>query len=135
MSGLQHSTREEANARCNSCAIGLSWVENYLFGNRCVLCAETRQRIGLINLVCLVILDWIIYNSILGIASQEYAPLVVRGSLGACGFFDINQLRTVKDRIRFLFELKRCAKRMSRTLAASAKFDIPLRGIFKEKGE
>jgi len=122
MTDLQHSTREEPNARCNACAIGLSWIENFFYGNRCVLCAKHKRRISLLRLIALVVLDRMIYNALMDVNSpvmpdegwtEENVPLIyaqVRASLGECGFYDSNQLRTVKDRIVFLRALKRCCK-------------------------
>lgn len=110
MTDLHHSTREEPNARCNVCSLGLSWVENYLYGNRCVLCAETKQRIGLWRLIALVVMDWLIYRKILSFSTHPDARMTVRGSLGEAGYFDPNQIRLVSEKFRFLRILRQCVK-------------------------
>lgn len=112
MTDLQHSTREEPNARCNVCAMGLSWVESFLYGNRCVLCVEHKQKINLITLLALVIFDWIIYNVLLKISKRENAKMILIGSLGEVGYFDLNQIRTISGKVVFLLALKRCARRL-----------------------
>jgi hypothetical protein len=113
MTDLQHSTREESNARCNVCSMGLSWVENYLYGNRCVLCAGTKQRMGLWRLIALVVMDWLIYRKILSFSAHPDAKMTVIGSLGEIGYFDLNQIRSITEKVKFLRILHQCAKHLT----------------------
>jgi hypothetical protein len=92
--------------------MGLSWVENYLYGNRCALCAEDKKKISLLSLLGLVFLDWMIYNAIVRLSKHEDAKMILIGSLGEAGYFDLNQIRSVAEKARFLRIFKRCAKRM-----------------------
>ena len=109
---MQHSTREEANSRCNICAIGLSWIENYLYGNRCVVCADILLTINPFTTTMLVLVDWWIYQEIMKVRQRPDVKFILIGSLGECGFHDPNQARTIWDKFRVLIAIKGCLKRL-----------------------
>ena len=107
MTDLQHSTREEPNSRCNVCTLGLSWIENYLYGNRCALCADNPKRIGIWATLSLVYMDWLIYKQTLRLRNNPDALMDLKGAMGELGYFDPNQIRSVSEKARFLRTLKR----------------------------
>ena len=109
---MEMSDREESNAKCHQCSVGLTYAEHTLYGNRCVFCSFTFTRIGFSRFVANAVMDWLIYNAIvdLVILKGPDGRMDLLGALGVLGYTDINQVKTVWGKIRLWWELRGMVK-------------------------
>lgn len=104
---MYRTTIEENNAKCNVCSAGLSMIEVMLYGNRCYFCVETKRNVGIIELMTMCYYDWRIYQTIWRLTDRvEGDRMSLLGCLGAIGYTDINQVKSVKDKKALLKELR-----------------------------
>lgn len=104
------SSCEESNAKCSACSSGLSTIEIMLYGNRCVFCKVGICNIGLIEFLRLCYYDWRIYQELLNRMNKDEARHDLLGCLGVLGYFDINQVKTIKAKRDLLKELREFGK-------------------------
>lgn len=103
------SCKEESNAKCVECSGGLSHIEHMLYGNRCMFCQDEEIIIvGLIKFIIGCFYDWLIYQELIRIRASkgEEGRLFLLGCLGAIGYIDINQVKTVKTKAALIKELR-----------------------------
>jgi len=107
---MQRQDIEEKFAKCYVCANGLSYMDNLLYGNRCVFCVEKGKNMPLMQFLRLAYYDWRIYQVLMRLKSNgngKDAWAQYMGALQVTGKTDINMLETVKDRKELLRELRK----------------------------
>lgn len=104
------SDTEEKNAKCHICSTGLSYLENLFYGNRCLFDATKTQNVNLIQFLRMVIIDWQIYQALLLLKVRKGKKKgweLYIGCLGAIGYPDINDIKSVTVKRELLKELRR----------------------------
>ena len=101
--------QEQRFALCYKCTTGLSYLENYFFGNRCLFCADTVQNINLISFLRKALISWKIYQELIKLREKKGTEgiLLFRGILGSLGFQDINEIKSLSIEKEILKELRR----------------------------
>ena len=102
---LQRSNEEENNAKCHICASGLTYIEHTLYGNRCVFCFGAPVSVGLIEWMCQAFMDFCLYRAMVEMITRmgyQGARMRMAGELGALGYIDINQVKTIKQKSELL---------------------------------
>ena len=107
---MNMSDTEELNARCNFCAAGLLYLEHYLFGNRCVFCAEKKHNISKWLFLKIAWHEWLIYQELHRLSRIPEGRLKLVAALGNLGKQDINMCKTVKDKKELLAKLRRAGR-------------------------
>ena len=108
---------EELNAKCNICGVGLSYIENLYYGNRCVICTKkpVYYVLGFFKLCIHLHYDLCIYKEFLNIRKRSEGAddaretiLAALASFGFedCGFSDINFIKTIRKKRLLLKALK-----------------------------
>jgi hypothetical protein len=63
--GLVPRNIEEPAARCAVCGSGLNYIENILYGNRCLYCSPSLKNISFLKFIINAVLDFLIYRKTL----------------------------------------------------------------------
>ena len=107
---LGRSETEEKNAKCHICSTGLSYLENLFYGNRCLFDAQKVQNVGLIPFLRMVVIDWQIYQALVLLKEKkgkEKGWELYIGCLGAIGYPDINDIKSITVKRELLKELRK----------------------------
>jgi hypothetical protein len=103
---LQPSDVPENISKCHICSAGLSYIENMLYGNRCLFCAEKVKRICFLNFIVLCYYDFMIYKLLAFYKERERGRMNLLGALGAIGYADLHSVNTIDKKKELLRELK-----------------------------
>lgn len=103
----RQSEYEPPNAQCNLCGLGLSYIENILYGNRCIFCAEyLAKKVKLIKFLHCAYYDWLIYQEMMKIKYKPDGRVYYKACLSQARANDINQVRVIDDKKILLKELR-----------------------------
>jgi len=114
------SDLEEKNAKCHHCGQGLTYLENLLYGNRCIFHTEKIKNIGLLRFLIQAYYDWRIYQSIYGLQQIEQAEdsvidpgsMILLGSLAEMGVIDICEVKTARDKRQLIGNIRYAKKQL-----------------------
>lgn len=106
---LGRSDSEEKNAKCHICSSGLSYIENLLYGNRCLFCVDKAFNLRFMAFLRMAVVDWRIYQvlTVLKVRKgRKKAWELYIGCLGVVGYPDINEIKSVTIKTQLLKELR-----------------------------
>jgi hypothetical protein len=105
---MEKIDQEQRFALCYKCTTGLSYLEQFFYGNRCLFCCDHVQNVGLITFLRMAILDWKIYQALVRLyMKQENGMLLWRALLGTFGYTDINEVKEITMKHEILKELRK----------------------------